>query len=239
MEYFADAFEVALRSILSVVYLFFITRLMGRKQISQLSFFDYVIGISVGSIAAEMATAIDAPYLHGFLSMGLYAVIATIISIATNKSIKLRRFFNGRAYMLIENGKIHEKNLAKVKYDVNDLLSAARYAGYFNIADIEYAIMEYSGKISFMPKANKKNVTLEDLNITGQKECLVANVIIDGKIMTRNLKMTGLDDIWLKKQLEHQKVDKIEDIILATVDCNHELVVYNKTHQLHQETFID
>jgi uncharacterized membrane protein YcaP (DUF421 family) len=239
MDYFMDALDVAFRSIVSVGFLFLITRLMGRKQISQLSFFDYIIGISIGSIAAEMATGLESPYLHGFLSMGLYALIATVISLFTNKSVKMRRFLNGCAYVLIENGKIHEKNLAKVKYDVNDLLSAARYAGYFNIADIEFAIMEYSGKISFLPKSDKKNVTLEDLNIVKPQECLVANVIIDGKVMVENLKMTGLDDVWLKKQLDHQKIDRIDDILLATVDNNNQLSVYKKTHELHKHLFID
>ncbi|MEG2814041.1 MAG: DUF421 domain-containing protein, partial [Oscillospiraceae bacterium] len=147
MKFTIDMLDVALRAFLSIIFLFIITRLMGRKQISQLSFFDYVIGISIGSIAAGMATGISIPYIHGFIAMAIYTIIAILISILTSKSILMRRFVNGRAYLLIKSGKILEKNLQKVRYDINDLLSEARYAGYFDINDIEYAIMEASGRI--------------------------------------------------------------------------------------------
>lgn len=238
MDYW-DLFDVALRSVISLLFLFLVTRFMGRKQISQLTFFDYVIGITIGSIAAEMATGLEVPYSHCLLSMGLYGAVDIIISVLTRKSIKMRRLFNGCAYILIKEGKILERNLTKVKYDINELLSAARYAGYFNIADIEYAIMEPDGRISFMPKSEKQIATLEDFHITKENEGLVANVIIDGAIMKENLKMLGLDQKWLRNQIQQQKADKIEEIILATVDKNRNLTIYHKTHELIGHTFID
>ncbi len=239
MDYLINALDVVLRAILSVAFLFFITRFMGRKQISQLSFFDYIIGISIGSIAAAMCTGQEVQYLHGFIAMSVYSLMALGISIATNKSIKLRRFFNGRAYILIYKGKILNKNLEKVRYDINDLLSEARYAGYFNIADIEYAIMETSGRISYLPKAQKTNVVQEDLSILKPQEGLVANVVIDGNIMIENLKFVGLDESWLKSELKKQGNYKIKDILLATVDDNNSLSVYLKTDKLVDRNFIE
>lgn len=239
MDYFLDTLDVILRSVTSIIFLFFITRLMGRKQISQLSFFDYIIGISIGSIAAEMATSQQVPYLHGFLGMLIYALIAIGISLVTNKSIKFRRFINGRTYLLIEKGKILDRNLTKVKYDVNDLLAEARYSGYFNIADIEYALMEASGRISFMPKAAKTNVVQEDINLQKAQEGLVANIIIDGEIMKDNLLHTGLNEAWLRKHLEEQGYDSEKEIILATVDIDNNLSIYEKSNKTVQQTVID
>lgn len=239
MDLFMDTIDVLIRSISSIIFLFFITRLMGRKQISQLSFFDYIIGISIGSIAAAMATSQEIEYLHGFLGMFVYSAIAVLISLLTNKSMRFRRFINGRAYYLIYKGKILDKNLSKVKYDVNDLLAEARFAGYFNIADIEYAVMESSGRVSFMPIAKKTVIVQEDMNIEKPQENLVANVIIDGKVMFENLKTTGLDEVWLKSKLAKRNYHKLEEIILATVDCNKHLSVYKKAEKLVSKTFID
>jgi len=232
MDYFMDTLDVVLRSVLSLAFLFFITRLMGRKQISQLSFFDYIIGISIGSIASEMATGLNTPYLHGFVAIGIYGFIATGISLLTNKNMKLRRFVNGRAYVLIEKGKILNLNLAKVKYDINDLLSEARFCGYFDIADIEFAIMETSGRVSFLPKSNIAPVTLEDMKIEKEQQAPVANIIIDGKVMDDNLKTMGLDETWLKKQLVINANIGIEEIILATVNKNNEIKIFKKTENL-------
>lgn len=234
-----DLGDIALRSLLSLTVLFFITRLMGKKQISQLTFFDYVIGISIGSLAAEMAATDEVPYQHGLTAIVVYGLIAWVISLITNKSIKARRFFTGHTFLLIDKGKILEENMAKVKYDVNDLLSEARNAGYFNIADIQYALLETNGKISFLPKVDKQPPTLGDLNIQKAQEGLCANVIIDGEIMADNLQAAGLDETWLKNELEKQKAGSVPDIILATVDTDNALSIYPKTRKTVKRTAID
>lgn len=231
--------DILLRAVLSIVFLFIITRVMGKKQISQLTYFDYVIGISIGSIAAEMASNIDVNYIDALSSMAIYALIAIIISIVTNKSIKARRFFTGKTFILINNGKIIEQNLNKVRYDINDLLSEARNAGYFNISDIQYALLETNGKISFLPVTQKQPATLGDLGINKAQEGLTANVIIDGKIMDKNLNMIGFNREWLHTQLKSQNAPNIKDIILATVDSNNTLKVFEKTKNIIPETQID
>lgn len=238
-NYIIDIFDIILRSVLSVVFLFIITRIMGKKQISQLTYFDYVIGISIGSIAAEMATNTDIAYINTLLAMAIYAAIAVAISIVTNKSIKARRFFTGKTVLLIDNGKIIEKNLNKVRYDINDLLSEARNSGYFNISDIAYALLETNGKISFLPTIQKQPATLGDLGINKMQDGLTANVIIDGEVMENNLSMIGFNLEWLKKQLKEQDAPPIKEIILATVDSNNTLKVFEKTKKLIPETQID
>ncbi len=234
-----DLADITLRSVFSLGVLFVITRLMGKKQISQLTFFDYVIGISIGSIAAELAATDDIPYQHAIMGMVVYGLIAWLISVITNKSIRARRFFTGHTYLLIDRGKILEQNLSKVKYDVNDLLSEARNAGYFNIADIEYALLETNGKISFLPKAEQSPPTLSDLGLTRPQVGLTANVIIDGEIMAENLRMIGLDQDWLQKELRKQHYNRISQVILATVDSDNVLTVYGKTGKNVRRTPID
>ena len=141
--------NVLLRSIISIVVLFILTKLMGAKQISQLTFFDYAIGISIGSIAADIAADIESSYLDAVISMGIYAGVAIIISYITKKSMKARRLLTGTPTILIDKGHILKQNLSKSKFDINELLCECRVSGYFNIADLEYAIMEPNGRISF------------------------------------------------------------------------------------------
>lgn len=168
-EFWTDFGDIALRAFLSIVVLFILTKLMGNKQISQLNFFDYIIGISIGSIAAEMATNTDTPHHFFVLAMVIYTVITILITFVTRKSISMRRFFNGTPIPLIENGKIIEKNLAKAGFDVNDLLTELRYAGYFNIEDVQYAVEETDGRVSIIPRPSARPRNLRGFENRGRQ----------------------------------------------------------------------
>lgn len=222
-----ELLQVLLRSILSLVTLFLVTKMLGKKQVSQLSLFDYVIGISIGNFAAEMTINLDSHILHGTLAVVIFGVIAYIISIATMKSIKLRRFFMGVPTVIIEDGVLLEEGLKKAKYDVNDFLEQCRVMGYFDISQISYAVMECNGSVSILPKGLYRNVTVKDLDLKSEKESLLANVIIDGVIMKNNLKVVHKDEEWLLKQLKTLGKRK-EDILLATLDNNEKLLIYDK-----------
>lgn len=242
MEFFpelADLPDIALRSVLSLIVLFLITRFMGKKQISQLTFFDYTIGISIGSIAAEMASTDEEPYLHTLLAMIIYGLLAILISVITNKSMKARRFFTGRAFLLIQNGKILERNLAKAKLDVNDLLAAARIEGYFDLSDIAYGVLETNGRMSFLPVASKTPVTAGDIGIPLTQASLCANIIIDGVIMRENLKMAGFDETWLSRALSEQHAPPTAEIVLACVDQSGALTVYPRTNRTILKSILD
>lgn len=219
---------VILRGLLSLTTLFLITKLLGKKQVSQLSLFDYVIGISIGNFAAEITINLEASLVYGIVAVVEFGLIAYAISILTMKSIKLRRFFMGVPTVLIDKGQLIEKALKKVHFDVNDLLEECRSNGYFDLNEIDYAIMECNGKLSIMPKSTYKPVTIKDMKLKEQQQGLCANVVIDGKIMNNNLKNMGKEIIWLEQQLDIKGYKKLDNILLATLDCNEKLTVYDK-----------
>ncbi len=219
---------VASRAIFSLVSLFLITKMIGKKQVSELSLFDYVISISIGNFAAEMTMNLDSQVLNGFVSVVIFGFIATIVSILTMKSIILRRFFMGTPTLIIQDGSFILENLKRIKFDMNDFLETARSAGYFDISEIKYAIMEADGKVSFLPKEENLPVTNKDMNLKPTKKGLCANVIIDGKLIKKNLKNINKDDAWLMKNLKIKGYENLDDILLATVDVNEKLVVFSK-----------
>lgn len=227
---FVEAIGIIPRSIFSLVVLFFITKLIGKKQVSELSLFDYVIGISIGNFTAEMVMDVNGQYINGIVAIISFGVVSYLVSHLTAKSIVLRRFLIGTPTMIIENGKILTEGLRKAKIDVNDLLEQCRGAGYFDISEISYALMEVNGKLSILPKIDYQIPNLIDLNIKKEKEALTANVIIDGNLMIHNLENINKDIKWLNKELTKQGHSNYKNILLATV-TNNQLTIYEKNNQ--------
>lgn len=222
-----ELFNVVIRGLLSLITLFLVTKLIGKKQVSQLSLFDYVIGISIGNFAAEMTINLESEELYGIIAVLLFGGIAYLVSVGTMKSIKLRRFFMGSPTILVEHGKILQDNFYKVKYDINDMLEQCRVNGYFDISEIDYAIVEANGELSILAKSEYLPVNRNDMKLKVSKNGLCANVIIDGKVMYNNLKKIKKDEKWLNKELKLKGKD-ISDIILATVDINDKVVFYER-----------
>ncbi len=217
---------VTVLSAVSMAVLFVITKLMGFRQISEMSFFDYIIGITIGSVAAEMSTNIDLEWWKGVTAMAVYGIIGILLSVITQKSIAARKFISGQTIIIIEKGKIIKENLKKAKIEINDLLTSARCNGYFNLSDIDYAIMETTGKISFLPVGLKRQLTPQDFNFAPENDGLQTNVIIDGRIMKEDLKRCSMTENQLKNQLKSQG-KKVQDVMLATVDDNKTLRVWS------------
>lgn len=244
---FADIFEVKwielldvfIRALLSLITLFLIAKMLGAKQVSQLSLFDYVIGISIGNFAAEMTINLESQYLNGILAVVVFGFVAYFVSFLTMKSIKLRRFFMGTPTIVIQKGKLLESNLKKLKLDVNDLLEECRCNGYFNIEEIEYAIMEVNGNISILPKGKYKPVVIQDLDLEVPKQGLCANVIIDGKLMSNNLKIALKDEAWLLNEINKQGYDDYSKILLATLYINGKLTVYERNLHETPKNFLE
>ncbi len=211
---------------IAVIYLFLVIKVLGKKQISELNIFDYIIGLSLGNIAAEMTVNKDISITGGLVSMSIYGLFSLFVSYITAKSILARRFITGYPVVLISNGKISKEQLQKCKIDINDLLQDARENGYFDITEINYAVMEPSGKISFLPKAKYKPATLNDLKIKTSESSLTANLVIDGNIMKDNLKIIGHDEKWLFKRLEKEGYYEIEKLLLVTCDNQERIKVY-------------
>lgn len=202
-------------SAVSVIYLFFIAKLMGKKQIAQLEFIDYVMAISIGSISAEMATDVgDTPFYYYLIGMTVFFLFDIMVSFLGRKGPFFKHFFKGRPETIIYMGKIQYKALKKSKLDVNDVLSMCREKGYFDLNDVAYAVFETSGQLSVMPKGSKRPVVIGDVSTNTPQSSLPFYVIIDGHISFSSLRTLQKDVRWL---LDKTKLDKksLKKVIFA------------------------
>lgn len=212
-----DLLKIALTSIASVVALFLLTKLMGNKQLSQLSMFDYIIGISIGSIAAEFATELENPE-RTLLAMVIYAVSAYLVSLMTNKSTRLRKLINGKPMILFDKGKLYRENFKKARIDLTDFLTHCRSQGYFDLSQVQTAVFEFNGSISILPAEKYRPLEPSDMNLDPVQQEVLVNVILDGHVNEENLKHTGNNLVWLNNQLREQGYHSPEEIFLTTVN---------------------
>lgn len=223
---------MVIKGTIAVIYLFFVIKILGKKQISELNIFDYIIGLSLGNIAAEMTVNDDISIIEGLVSMSVYGIFSLFVSFITEKSIWARRLITGEPVVIMEDGKISREQLKKCKIDINDLLQDARESGYFNISEINYAIMEPSGKISFLPKNKYHPITPNDMKLQVSKGGLSANLILDGNIMEENIKTIGHDKEWLLKRLKREGYDNPSKLLLVTCDNKEILTIYKKDEKI-------
>lgn len=227
----SEVFYIIVLSLGSIFTIFILTKLMGYRQMSQMSMFDYICGITIGSIAAEMATSLEESFIQPLAAMIVYALSAVFLSWIGTKFIKVRRIVEGKPLVLMNNGEIYRENLKKAKIDVTEFLIQCRVNGYFDVSKLQTAILEGNGKISFLPKVSDRPVTPSDMNLSPQQDYMVANVILDGKIMEENLRHTGNDETWLRNQIKGQGADKVEEVLLATCDLSNQVTVFLKKNR--------
>ncbi len=211
--------------------IFILTKLMGYRQMSQMSMFDYINGITIGSIAAEMATSLDENFVEPLVAMIVFGVSTFLISLLTMKSMKARRLFEGKPLILLNNGELYEENLSKAKIDVSEFLEQCRVNGYFDVSKLQTAILEGNGRISFLPKVTDRPVVPSDMDLFPAQDYMVANVILDGKIMSENLQHTGNDEKWLLGQIRGQGAKRVEEVLLATCDASNKVTVFLKENR--------
>lgn len=220
-----EIIKVLLTSALSVLSLFAIAKIMGHKQMSQLDFFDYISGITIGSIAAELATELKAP-LNPLIAIAVYGVTAILLSRITSLYPKSRKYINGTPTILMNNGKLYRENLKKAKLDLSEFMVMCRQQGYFNLTDIQTAVFEFNGKLSILPVSNKRPANPQDLNLSPDPEYIQTEVIMDGHVLDENLKRLGLDEKWLQKQITVQGYKNPQEVFLALCDHNNQLTVF-------------
>lgn len=212
-------FWVLIDSAVAFVYLFIISKLLGKKQIAQLEFIDYTVGISLGSIAAEMATNTETPFYYFLIAMTIFFALAFAVAIVGRKCTFLKRVLKGKPATLIYDGKIDYKQLKKSNIDVNDLLSMLREKGFFDIADVAYAVFEPSGELSVMPVGAQKPLVMEDFDKEKIEKAELSNVIIaDGTVSHSGLSEIDKDEAWLFNRLKIGDKSDLENIILAVYD---------------------
>lgn len=217
--------KVILTSLLSVGALFLITKIMGHKQMAQLDFFDYIVGITIGSVAAELATELEAPW-KPLVALLIYGGVSVILCKITHRFPRTRKFINGSPTVLMNNGKLYRKNMKKAKLDLTEFMVMCRELGYFNLSQIQTAIFEYNGKLTVLPVSGQRPATPADMGLNPPAESICTEVIMDGRILEGNLKRMGLNRIWLEKQLKAQGYHSVKEIYLGLCDENKALSLF-------------
>ena len=221
-----EVFTVILASLFSAAVLFIIAKIIGHKQVAQLEFFDYITGITIGSIAAELATTLDKPWWKPTVSMIVFGIITVSLSVLTRKSPRSRKFINGTPTIVMNEGKLYRKNMKKAKLELSEFLLLCRQEGYFNLDDIQTAVYEYNGKLSILPVSTKRPLNPADLEFSPEPEHIGTEVIMDGRIIGDNLKRKGLNETWLKKELKEQGFHNAGEIFLGICGKDNQLTLY-------------
>ncbi len=205
------------RAIILYLVVLLVTRLMGKREIGQLQPFEFVISLMIANLATIPMSEIGVPMLSGIVPIMGLLTMHLIISLLNLKFIKFRHFICGKPTIIVYKGKIDEQALEKERFTVNELEERLREKDIFSLADVDFVILETNGDISVIPKPEKKNVTLEDMNLPGEYSGMSYNLILDGVVMYNNLKIIGKDYIWLERQVKKFKL-KPEDVLVATID---------------------
>ena len=221
-----EVLQVVLASSFSAVVLFLIAKVIGHKQVAQLEFFDYITGITIGSIAAELATTLDKPWWKPTISMLVFGSITVALSIVTRRFARTRKFINGTPTIIMNDGKLYRENMKKAKLELSEFLLLCRQEGYFNLGDIQTAVFEYNGKLSILPKSTKRPLNPEDMELSPKPEHIGTEIIMDGRVMDVNLKRKGLDDDWLQKELKKQGYKSAKEIFLGICYDENQLTLF-------------
>ncbi|MBZ9625331.1 DUF421 domain-containing protein [Clostridium sp. FP2] len=193
-------------------------RMMGKKQIGELEPFELVIALMISELATFPMQDIRIPILHAIIPIITLLFLQVATSFIELKSEKARKILTGAPSILIKNGKIDIAELRYQRFNINDLLEELRLKGYFNLSDIEYAILETSGELSILPKTGNSNVTKDDLNLSLTQESLPIPLIMDGNVNLKNLKILEKDETWLNSILKKNNIDGAKDVFIGIID---------------------
>lgn len=221
-------FILCLTTLGSFAALYITAKLIGHKQIAQLDFFDYITGITIGSIAAEMATELDEPW-KALTSLLIYGLITVLMSLLSNKCPRLRKYLNGTPSILMDKGKLYRENFKKAKLDLSEFMVMCRQQGYFDLSSIETAVYEYTGKLTILPKTDQRPLTPKDMDLAPEQEHIFTELIMEGRILEGNLKRMGLNRTWLDKQLKQQHVNSEKEVFLAVCDQNLKFMCFDNS----------
>jgi uncharacterized membrane protein YcaP (DUF421 family) len=220
----SDWILIFIRSIIFIVVLIVMTRILGKKQISEISFFEYVSGITIGSIAGEVIMGLDRNIGHGVLAIAVFSSITLLVDVLALKSKKFRDLVEGTGTILIKDGKIMEDNLKKEKYSISELDSLLRQKDVFNLADVEFAMLEPKGDLSILLKKENRPLTPKDMNLQVSGDKVPQTIIMDGTIVNNAMSAAGKDRNWLHTELDKLGVT-IENVFMGQVDSYGELTV--------------
>ncbi|MDC0706050.1 DUF421 domain-containing protein [Priestia sp. AB] len=217
--------EVVGRVIISFSVLLLMTRIMGKKQVSQLTYFNYITGITIGAVAASITIDRSIDMSDGFVSMVCWSLLTVLVSYINLKSPKARILLDGQPTIVIKNGKILEKTLAGLRLNMDDLSMLLREKNIFSTQEVDYAVLEPDGQLSVLKKVDQQSVTKKDLKIEAVKPLYVpTEIIVDSKIIVQNLEELNLSQNWLEKQL-HQSGVSLQDVFYAEIQSDGTLYI--------------
>ena len=217
--------KILLASVLSYGALFICAKVVGRKQISQLDFMDYITGITIGSIAAELATDLENMW-KPLVAMAVYTLATWAMARLSMALSQSRKYLNGSPVIVLDNGKLYRENMRQAKLELSDFMVMCRQQGFFNLADIQTAVYEYNGRLTILPVSARRPLTPEDMKLQVSQEHFLSEVIMDGRVLGENLHRMGLDEKWLARQLRSQGIGGPEQVFLALCDREKNLSCY-------------
>ncbi|ODV57585.1 hypothetical protein BG258_00160 [Lysinibacillus fusiformis] len=223
-----------LRTTLSFFILLILARILGKKQLGQLTFFHYITGITFGSIASEIASQEETPFLDGVISLIWWSALTYLMTIITIKSKKARVLIDDKPTIVVQNGLILESALRKNRLHMDELTMMLREQAIFSVQDIQYALLETNGKLSVLQKTSEQVATKQDVKAdVSPPTYLPTEVVSDGQLIKENIVELELTEDWVMKKLKKQNVHSVEDVFFAQVQTNGSLYISLKDKARH------
>lgn len=211
---------ILIRSVLSFILLLLLTRIMGKKQISQLTFFDYCVSITIGSIAADMSVDQNVKIINGLTSLAIWGIFPILLSFVGLKSRKFQQITDGKPAIIIKHGMVLEESMKKNHLTIDELMLLLREKDVFKLSDVEMAILETNGELSVLKKTSQQPVTPQMIRMVLKEEEAPTLLILDGQILHKNLSVLGYTEDWLIQELKKLGASNIQEVFLAQVDSN-------------------
>ena len=221
--------ETSLRTLVGFVVLLGLTRLIGKKQLGQLTFFTYITGIAMGNIAGDMVVHRDIKLIDGVTGLTIWAVLTFILELISLKSAKARVLLDGEPSIVIKKGMIMEKELAKQRLNMDDLTMLLRNNSIFSIQDVDYAILEPNGQLSVLKKPSLESITKNDIHLNPQDRMyLPTEIIVDGNLIEKNLKEINLATEWVYNQIKQAGLSSFNEVFFAELQSDGSLFISKK-----------
>ena len=224
--------DTFIRTVLGFAVLLTLTRLLGKKQLSQLTVFTYITGIALGSMAAEMVLQKDVRIIDGIMAMFLWSLLVFIVEWISLKSSSARVLLDGEPTIVIKKGLILENSLKKQRLNLDDLSMQLRLNQVFSVKDVEYAILEPNGALTVMKKPEKIHVTKEDMQIPPGPAEMPSEIIADGKVVEKNLTELGYSREQLNNELQRQGITDIKSVMYAELQQDRSLHIQQRAQKL-------
>lgn len=211
---------IVIRTLLLYTAVIFSLRIMGKRQIGELQPSELVVAIMISDLATVPMASVDIPLLSGVVPVLTLIIAEVITSYLSLKSRRIRKFITGEPSIVVYDGIINESELERLRFNINDLLEELRFAGFYDVADVEVAVIETSGKLSVIPRDQARTVTVEDMRLSGVRhDGLPCTVITDGQLNRNELERSGKNEKWLAAELKKHGAESAADVFIASISA--------------------